>query len=397
MSPPDGASGRLFVQAEPHLMRMLARAEAPKPRLLWARFPGRPAESAHAGHRGFEVVPGEGDDHVPVVVAGMHADAPRAGVGPPVAPTHVDGGPAEIDSKNARAAAPSGAPALAGTGRADEAVGGRENGPEDMLRPARPSGSNQSDGGAVSDGEIAVESMGARLVANATYGQSAVVRSAEVGGAVGALGQSVLAIGRGVEARARAAMLGGTMAQEGRKGATYDDIVALPAHVVGEIVFGVLHTHPRPAPRHAQAVSTLGEELGPPFKRGRGGPGGWLILFEPELHLGPHVLVPDLGGWRRERMPELPVDEAYFSVAPDWVCEVLSPSTAALDRGDKLTVYRTQGVAHVWLIDPVAQTLEIFELADSRYTLRDVFTAGARCRAVPFEAIELDLALLWLR
>lgn len=96
-------------------------------------------------------------------------------------------------------------------------------------------------------------------------------------------------------------------------------------------------------------------------------------------------------------MPELPVDEAHFSLAPDWACEVRSPSTAALDRGDKPTLYRTQGVAHVWLIDPVAQTPEIFELADSRYTLRDVFTAGARCRAVPFEATELDLALLWLR
>jgi Uma2 family endonuclease len=115
------------------------------------------------------------------------------------------------------------------------------------------------------------------------------------------------------------------MASSAPKAARYEDLFDLPPHVVGEIVFRVLHTHPRPAPRHAQAASTLGEELGPPFERGRGGPGGWLILDEPELHLGKHVLVPDLAGWRRERMPELPIDVPYFTVVPDWLCEVLSP------------------------------------------------------------------------
>jgi len=126
------------------------------------------------------------------------------------------------------------------------------------------------------------------------------------------------------------------MAERAHRNATYDDLLALPAHTIGQILFGVLHAHPRPAPKHAQASSTLGEVLGPPFKRGRGGPGGWLILDEPELHLGPHVIVPDLAGWRRERMPEMPVDKAHFEMAPDWVCEVLSVSTAPLDRGDKL-------------------------------------------------------------
>lgn len=187
------------------------------------------------------------------------------------------------------------------------------------------------------------------------------------------------------------------MASSAPKEARYEDLFELPPHVVGEIVFGVLHTHPRPAPRHAQAASTLGEELGPPFKRGRGGPGGWLILDEPELHLGKHVLVPDLAGWRRERMPELPIDVPYFTVVPDWACEVLSPGTAALDRGDKLTVYRAQGVPHVWLVDPDAKTLEVLELSGERYTLRDVFTGDALCRAVPFDAFELELGLLWLR
>ncbi|NOU26303.1 MAG: Uma2 family endonuclease [Polyangiaceae bacterium] len=187
------------------------------------------------------------------------------------------------------------------------------------------------------------------------------------------------------------------MASSAPKEARYEDLFELPPHVVGEIVFGVLHTHPRPAPRHAQAASTLGEELGPPFKRGRGGPGGWLILDEPELHLGKHVLVPDLAGWRRERMPELPIDVPYFTVVPDWVCEVLSPGTAALDRGDKLTVYRTQRVPYVWLVDPEAKTLEVLELSGDRYTLREVFTGEAACRAVPFDAFELELGLLWLR
>lgn len=187
------------------------------------------------------------------------------------------------------------------------------------------------------------------------------------------------------------------MANAVRKEATYEDILALPPHVTGQILFGVLHAHPRPAPKHAQAASTLGEELGPPFKRGRGGPGGWLILDEPELHLGPHVLVPDLAGWRRERMPEMPVDKAYFEMPPDWVCEVLSPSTASLDRGDKLKVYGIYGVRHVWFVDPEARTLEIFARDDEGYRLLEVFSNEAKVRAVPFGAIELELALLWAR
>jgi Uma2 family endonuclease len=187
------------------------------------------------------------------------------------------------------------------------------------------------------------------------------------------------------------------MAEAARQNATYDDLLALPPHVTGQIVFGVLHAHPRPAPKHAQAASTLGEELGPPFKRGRGGPGGWLNLFEPEIHLGPHVVVPDLSGWRRERMPEMPVDKAYFELAPDWICEVLSPSTASLDRGDKLKVWRAYDVSHVWFVDPEACTLEILEKDAKGYRLLDVFSGASSIRAVPFDAIELDLGALWAR
>ena len=171
--------------------------------------------------------------------------------------------------------------------------------------------------------------------------------------------------------------------------------------MIGQIVFGVLHAHPRPAPKHARAASTLGEEIGPPFNRGRGGPGGWIILDEPELHLGPHVLVPDLAGWRRERMPEMPVDKAYFDLAPDWACEVLSPSTASLDRGDKRKVFGEFGVNHIWFVDPEARTLEVLELERGRtpagYRLVEVFSGEDRIRALPFDAIELELGALWAR
>ena len=187
------------------------------------------------------------------------------------------------------------------------------------------------------------------------------------------------------------------MAEAVRRDATYEDLLALPQHVTGQLVFGVLHAHPRPAPKHAQAASTLGEELGPPFKRGKGGPGGWLILDEPEIHLGPHVVVPDLGGWRRERMPEMPVDKAYFELAPDWICEVLSPGTASLDRGDKLKVWRAHDVSQVWFVDPEACTLEILEKDARGYRVFDVFAGTARVRAVPFDAIELELGVLWAR
>jgi len=167
--------------------------------------------------------------------------------------------------------------------------------------------------------------------------------------------------------------------------------------MIGQILFGVLHAHPRPAPRHARATTALGEGIGPPFNRGRGGPGGWISLDAPELHLGPHVLVPDLGGWQRARMPEMPVDKAYFDLAPDWVCEVLSTSTASLDRGDKRKVYGEYQVKHLWFVDPEAQTLEIFELEPKGYRFVEVFSRDAKVRAVPFDAIELDLAALWQR
>ena len=126
---------------------------------------------------------------------------------------------------------------------------------------------------------------------------------------------------------------------ESTRRVTYQDVLDAPAHLVAEIIDGALYTHPRPAPVHTVASSVLGGELGPPFHRGRGGPGGWWILDEPELHLGEDVLVPDLAGWRRERMPELP-GTAYFTLAPDWVCEVLSSSTRKVDLHEKASRLR---------------------------------------------------------
>jgi Uma2 family endonuclease len=179
-----------------------------------------------------------------------------------------------------------------------------------------------------------------------------------------------------------------------RKRASYADVVATPAHRVAELIHGVLHTQPRPAGPHAAAATALGEELGPPFKRGRGGPGGWILLYEPEVHLGEHVLVPDLGGWRRQRMPAI-TDAPYFTLAPDWVCEVLSRSTAKTDKSEKLPVYAEHRVSHAWLVDPILRTLEILRLENARWSILGTYKDEARVRAEPFEAFELELGILW--
>lgn len=179
-----------------------------------------------------------------------------------------------------------------------------------------------------------------------------------------------------------------------RPAATYEDLLAVPDHLVAEILDGELYTSPRPAPRHADASTGLGGALRGPFDRGRGGPGGWRILSEPELHLGPDVIVPDLAGWRRERLPQLPA-EAYFPTAPDWVCEVVSPSTAAIDRVKKLAIYARESVSHAWLVDPIAQTVEVFRLDAGRWTLVGTWAGTDLVRAEPFEALDLDLTLLW--
>ena len=128
--------------------------------------------------------------------------------------------------------------------------------------------------------------------------------------------------------------------------ASYQDVLEAPPHKVAEIIAGTLYMSPRPASKHARASSGLGARIGMPYDYGDQGPGGWWIIDEPELHLGKDILVPDLAGWRRERMPDYP-DVAYFTLAPDWVCEVLSPSTRALDKGRKRDIYAREGVAYL--------------------------------------------------
>lgn len=178
------------------------------------------------------------------------------------------------------------------------------------------------------------------------------------------------------------------------KPATYEDLFDLPENLVGEIINGRLVTHPRPAPKHARAYSALGVEIGSPYDRGRNGPGGWWILDEPELHLAADILVPDLAGWRRERMPKLP-ESAWFELPPDWVCEILSPSTARVDRAEKLPIYAAHGVRHAWLIDPDLRTLEVFENRDGKWLLLTVLENDAGVSQPPFDAIEFPLAVLW--
>ncbi|AKT37541.1 Uma2 family endonuclease [Chondromyces crocatus] len=187
----------------------------------------------------------------------------------------------------------------------------------------------------------------------------------------------------------------GNPAEKRPVAATYADLEAVPPHMVGEIIAGTLFMSPRPAPKHAMASSTLGMVLGSPFQLGVGGPGGWWILDEPELHLGDDVLVPDLAGWRRERMPRLP-ESAHFPLAPDWICEVLSPSTAEDDCYDKLPVYAREGVSWAWLVDPIERALEIHHLSPrKRWETEMLAKASAVVRAAPFDAIELPLSVLW--
>ncbi len=181
-----------------------------------------------------------------------------------------------------------------------------------------------------------------------------------------------------------------------KRRATYEDLETVPPNCVGEIVDGELYVSPRPASPHGRAASRLGMLLGGPFDLGEGGPGGWLIVDEPELHLGDDALVPDLAGWRRERMPEMP-HTAAFTLAPDWVCEVLSPSTAVLDREKKMKAYAREGVSHAWLVDPLQQSLEIYRMEGRRWTRQGHCSGGITVHAEPFAIFPLKLATLWER
>jgi Uma2 family endonuclease len=185
-----------------------------------------------------------------------------------------------------------------------------------------------------------------------------------------------------------------TMAARVREHATYEDLLRLPDNMVGELIGGELFASPRPTGPHTNASSALGFALGPTFQWGQGGPGGWWIFDEPELHLGRNVLVPDLAGWRRERMPEYPKSH-IFSIVPDWICEVTSPSSGRLDRLKKMPVYARGDVEYAWIVDPEQQTIEAFQRDGDRWTLLNTYGEDAIVRIEPFDAIEINLTLIW--
>jgi Uma2 family endonuclease len=174
--------------------------------------------------------------------------------------------------------------------------------------------------------------------------------------------------------------------------ATYDDLREVPDNYIAEMFDGELYATPRPALPHAQAITVLAGKLVGPFHRH--GPGGWVILFEPELHFGNDVLVPDLAGWRRSRLPDVPA-EPYMTLAPDWICEVLSPSTETLDRNKKLRTYARERVAHAWLLDPLRGTLEVLALDGEGWASLGTHEGLGNVRAAPFDAIEVELGALW--
>lgn len=185
------------------------------------------------------------------------------------------------------------------------------------------------------------------------------------------------------------------MASPAESRATYADLLALPENVVGEIIGGVLYTQPRPAGPHTFVASGLGIDLGGPFDRGRGGPGGWFFADEPELHLGGDILVPDLAAWRTERLPAEARKQVAFSIAPDWVAEVASPATTQRDRLLKVPAYAAAGVSFLWLVEPTEGRIEAYERAGARWTWPGTWADEREARIAPFDAVPLDLVRLW--
>lgn len=187
-----------------------------------------------------------------------------------------------------------------------------------------------------------------------------------------------------------------SMSHAAQRRSLYEQLEDLPEGLTGEIIDGQLHTEPRPAPRHALAATNLAAELIGPYSRGRNGPGGWWILVEPALHFrrDAEVLVPDLAGWRRARMADLPLDQR-LEIPPDWICEVLSPSTRSKDREIKMPLYASYGVAYAWLIDGSTQTLEAYELRGSAWAQLGVYSVDSAPGVAPFETASFRIADLW--
>jgi len=184
---------------------------------------------------------------------------------------------------------------------------------------------------------------------------------------------------------------------KGKKPATYEDIEELPFGGVAERLEDELYASPRPAFGRLRVEFRRGSLLTLPFERAQGGPGGWWFLDEPELHFRTHVVVPDLAGWRRERVPEPSNPETPWQTeAPDWVCEVLSPFTWNTDRVLKLPLYHVEGVRHAWVIDPLRRTLGVFRSGLSGWEQASLHQGNDTVLAEPFDTVPLRLGLLWL-
>ncbi|MBF0119048.1 MAG: Uma2 family endonuclease [Desulfobacterales bacterium] len=179
--------------------------------------------------------------------------------------------------------------------------------------------------------------------------------------------------------------------------ANYEDLYTIPENMIGEIIDGELYAMPRPSYRHSNAASIIGWQIIGPYRFGIGGPGGWIILDEPEIKFSESksdTVVPDLAGWKKERMPELP-KKNWTSIAPDWICEVLSPKTNKHDRKKKMPIYAKFGVSFLWLVNPIEKTLEIFKLASGKWSLLDFFSDDDKACAEPFHDIEIELKNFW--
>jgi Uma2 family endonuclease len=185
------------------------------------------------------------------------------------------------------------------------------------------------------------------------------------------------------------------MSNVARRLATYADLLALPPHVSAELIDGQIVVAPSPTPLHQSTVGSVYAELRTPFERGRGGPGGWWLIPDVDVAFGNNdVLRPDISGWRRERVPSFPT-ERPVGATPDWVCEGLSPGSAARDQGDKLSIYQRAGIAWYWIVDPLNRTLNVYRLASEGYVLHTSVADSGVARLSPFEAVELDLSSLF--
>jgi Uma2 family endonuclease len=187
------------------------------------------------------------------------------------------------------------------------------------------------------------------------------------------------------------------MAEPARKKAVYEDLHAIPENATGEIIDGELIVTPKPSRKHVYTATALGAELTPPYQFARGGgPGGWIILIEPEIKLGDDILVPDLAAWKKQRFP-LHEEPKWISVVPDWVCEILSPNSLRTDKIKKMPLYARCGVPFLWLIDPTAKTLDIFRAESGNWLVAGTYAEDDTIRAEPFQEIEIALTDLWLK